>query len=407
MELLSEGDCSDSALFNLRYFHTKHHAMRARIKYDSLEQCHYADWEAGRCPAYLEPLLSMSNLRKVLFINGVFDPHLSSYGGCGSLNCTHRVPPNYSFADTPAPAILHFRLLMIALIQKEIPITQLVFRNNDGWRFVFYYDVFEVSHSRLEQMQDAFRNLTKLHLDLEKDSAYNVTRRDGDTNLAQVLRQATSLEYISIDVRGEFYTMGTWYNFLEFEGIFHGCVFGKLKSYLLNRVSCQAFKLLSFVRGCRKLEEFCIESCDLESGCWSEVVDETKKTLPLLSEVQLAQLWGCWGLDDPNDTLGDVYNCYGEVNGKAKIMGDDADGNEGDIEDLDEDEEAWVTYTIYGNKYGSVQDFFFHGGPNPFGAKGRAVERAKFAANAKQVAIPGCLERMQKNYGYVEENRRA
>ncbi|KAL8677179.1 MAG: hypothetical protein Q9186_006382 [Xanthomendoza sp. 1 TL-2023] len=385
------------SIFDLRFFHhNNHHAQLAWTRYDGIKKTHYADLEAGRCPSYLAPILSMNKLRKVVFINGSFNPHLSSRGECGLLNCTHQTRSSFEVSDSPAPTTLSFRLLMIALFHKKVPITQLIARSNRGWRFMLDYDVFVVDQHFLHQIEGVFSNLTSLHLDLE--TGWDPVRRRGTnytrvTNLPQLMRQATGLEHLSIDLVNKTFRDMSSFRHSRSEEILQGCIFPKLRTCLLSGFRYTISDIRGFLHGCRDLEELCLEECKLlPEDYWEVAASAMKDTLRALKDVQIVHCFGRLGLDEPDDMLQDVY-------------GSDDDPDASDGSDDDPSGTAPRRLKPYGNRCGLVQDFFFRSGPNPFGAEGRAMERAKFAEKAKDVVIPGWLDRMQRIHGYVEEDR--
>ncbi|KAL8679578.1 MAG: hypothetical protein Q9224_007023, partial [Gallowayella concinna] len=176
--------------------------------------------------------------------------------------------------------------------------------------------------------------------------------------------------------------------------ILQGCIFSKLRTCLLSGFPFRTRDIRGFLRGCPDLEELCLEECRLfyTDDYWEEVVNALQDTLRALKDIQIVHCIGKLGLDDRHDMLKDVY--------RPDHDSDDSDDSYTELIQIEHDRKI-----PYGNKYGLVQDFFFRGGPNPFGAEGRALERAKFAENAEDVVVPGWLERMQRIHGYVEEDR--
>ncbi|KAL8860656.1 MAG: hypothetical protein Q9178_003009 [Gyalolechia marmorata] len=352
----------------LSSFHDCFHQEQARKRYKRLEDELYDYLHGRRCPGYLYPVLSMKSLRKVLLTNGSFDPHSSPHGECGVLNCTQRNPVYAKFA-TDDCATVHFRLMMIALSQRDVPITELIVKGNNDSHFVLTYKSFNIPQLPTGGlMLQVFSNLTKLHLDLDTTTKdYRQFIGLTSTSLNRTLRCATKLEHLSINLVIAEATM--WWPHRSIVGVLNNCVFAGLKTCLLSGFTCSATMILGFFVGCAKVEELCIDWCRLSpDGTWEEVADWLKEMLLSLKDVQLTKLIGDLGTDNRDDMLDDVYET-----------------------------------SSYDNRYGLVQDFFFRGGVNPFGAAGRALERAKYAANAERLVIPGWFERMKKHHGYEED----
>ncbi|KAL8800549.1 MAG: hypothetical protein Q9182_005104 [Xanthomendoza sp. 2 TL-2023] len=348
--------------------------------------------KAGTRPSHIVPILSMNNLRKVLFTNESRNPPLRRWYGYPT-SYLH-TKSTYLYGLPAEPITLSFRVLLVTLYFKKVPVTQLIARTNYSWRFMLQPDVFDVDQPFLNQIESVFSNLTKLHLDLDAGHEFAV-RLPLVTNFPRIMRQATRLEHLSIDLvredlaRGPGHPRRTWRRLLDFEGILHGCIFPKLRTCLLFGFPCRIADIRSFIHGCPDLQELCLEACQLlQKDCWEEAVTILKETLRALKYVQIAYCCGKLGLDNPDDMLNDVYS-YVLPEGEGVRSDDDPHGAE---------------QMPYGNKYGLVQDFFFRGGPNPFGAEGRALERAKFVRNAEGVVIPGWLERMQRVHGFVEDD---
>ncbi|KAL8803746.1 MAG: hypothetical protein Q9200_006085 [Gallowayella weberi] len=296
--------------------------------------------------------------------------------------------------ESQNPTSLSFRLLMIALYLKKVPVTQLIVRTNDPGRFMLQHDVFKTDQHFLNQVESVFSSLTKLHLDLDAGSESTV-RLPLVTNIPRIMRQATRIEHLSIDLvredlaRGPGHPRPKWRMLLDFEGILHGCIFPKLRTCLLFGFPCKIADICGFIHGCPDLQELCLEECQLlQWDCWEEAVSVLKESLRALTDVQIVYCIGRLGLYNPDGMLNEVYSYVHQ--GYEGVRSDDDPQGPGQMP--------------YGNKYGLVQDFFFRGGPNPFGAAGRALERAKFAENAKGVVIPGWLERMQRIHGFVEND---
>ncbi|KAL8789735.1 MAG: hypothetical protein Q9213_000986 [Squamulea squamosa] len=365
----------------LRFFHDRLHQDQARTRYTRLTEKHHTDLDARTCPGYLRPVLSMNSLRKVLLTNGSFNPHASLQGECGVLRCTHQNPSSSTVA-TPGFTTLHFQLLMLALSQKDVPIIELIVKGGHASFFVLTVESFlkipssPTSSWPFRQTLVVFRHLTKLHLDLDvsiEHSPCDYYREHLDTSgaLSQSLQQAIKLEHLSINLFVHVSKM--WLPHRSLGTIFDRCVFPELKTCILSGFTCNNIVLLRFLVGSPKLEELCIDWCVLvPPGTWEEVADGLKEKLTALTDVQLTGIYGSLGSDDHDDNFDAGSGMYDTGS--------------------------------YDNNYGLVQDFFSHGGLNPFGADGRRLEWRCEMRNAKKAVIPGWFERMKKHHGYEDDS---
>ncbi|KAL8752992.1 MAG: hypothetical protein Q9199_005359 [Rusavskia elegans] len=347
------------------FFHDQTHRQQARIRYENVEAEHYAV-PSGRYPGYLNLIFFLGKLQRVLFANGRFNPHVTPQSQCGLINCTYQLPVRRPFA-THQHTNLHFRLLINSLAQSEIKIRELIVKDDHDSRFVLNYESFTLPPS--PQAQIVFSNLTKMHLDLDTAIVHLSSPWDLheplNTSINQTLKYARDLENLSIRIVVRNREWGDQQNFIR---VLHGCVFPKLKTCILSGFKCDIAALQQFFTNCSKLERLCLDWCWLfEPDTWEEVANRLT-ALPALKDVQLRQLFGILGTDDSDDALDDVYDDSG-----------------------------------YDNRYGHVQDFFFRGGVNPFGAAGRVLERRKHEEYAEKVVTPGWFERMQKLHGYEED----
>ncbi|KAL9629171.1 MAG: hypothetical protein Q9204_005427, partial [Flavoplaca sp. TL-2023a] len=339
------------------FFHDQVARRQAELRYQSLGV------------GYLSILRSLSGLRRILFANGRFNPHITPIPQCGLASCTYQLPVRKPFA-THHKTDLHFDLLMKELARQDIELKELIVIDDHNSRFVLHHASFGLRQPLLEA-QIVFSSLTKLHLDLDTTIismfAYRHPIDPFRTSINQTLMLAKSLKNLSIRVVVRDVPDADQQNITT---VLHTCVFPELKSCILSGFKGDNALLRQFLAGCPKLEELCIDWWSLfHVDSWEEAADGLKDFVSL-KYVQLTRLFGTLGNEgDVADTLDDVYGIDG-----------------------------------YTNRYGHVQDFFLGNRLNPFSAAGRALERIKHAEHAEEVMTPGWYESMQKYHGYVEDS---
>ncbi|KAL8885554.1 MAG: hypothetical protein Q9215_006608 [Flavoplaca cf. flavocitrina] len=339
------------------FFHDQVARRQAELRYQSLGV------------GYLNLLRSLGGLRRILFANGRFNPHITPIPQCGRASCTYQLPVRKAFA-THHETDLHFNLLIKELARRDITIKELIVIDDHDSRFVLHHASFGLEQP-LPQAQIVFNSLTKLHLDLDTTIismlAYRHPNDPFRTSINQTLMHAQKLKNLSIRVVVRDIPGADQQNITT---VFHTCVFPELKTCILSGFKGDNALLRQFLAGCPNLEELCIDWWSLfHVDSWEEVADGLKDFVSL-KYVQLTRIFGTLGNEgDVADTLDDVYGTDG-----------------------------------YTNRYGLVQDFFLRNGLNPFSAAGRALERIKHAEHAEEVMTPGWYKRLQKHHGYVEDN---
>ena len=339
------------------FFHDQVARQQAELRYQSLGV------------GYLSILRSLSGLRRILFANGRFNPHITPIPQCGRASCTYQLPVRKAFA-THHETDLHFNLLIKELARLDITIKELIVIDEHDSRFVLHHASFGLEQP-LPQAQIVFNSLTKLHLDLDttiiSTFAYRHPNDPFRTSINQTLTHAKKLKNLSIRVVVRDVPDADQQNITT---VFHTCLFPKLKTCILSGFKGDNTLLRQFFAGCPNLEELCIDWWSLfHVDSWEEVADGLKGFLSL-KYVQLTRLFGTLGYEgDVADTLDDVYGTDG-----------------------------------YTNRYGLVQDFFLRNRVNPFSAAGRALERIKHAKYAEEVMTPRWYESLHKHHGYVEDH---
>ncbi|KAL8845368.1 MAG: hypothetical protein Q9176_000004 [Flavoplaca citrina] len=324
------------------FFHDQVARQQAELRYQSLGV------------GYLSILRSLSGLRRILFANGRFNPHITPIPQCGRATCTYQLPVRKPFA-THHETDRHFNMLIKELARRDIEIKELIVIDEPDSRFVLHHASFGLGQP-LPEAQIVFSSLTKLHLDLDTTIysmfAYRHPNDPFKTSINQTLTHARSLKHLSIRVVVRGVPDADQQNITA---VFHTCVFPELKTCILSGFKGDNTLLRKFLAGCPNLEELCIDWWSLfHVDSWEEVADGLKDFVSL-KYVQLTRIFGTLGNEgDVADTLDDVYGTDG-----------------------------------YTNRYGNIQDFFLRNGVNPFSAAGRALERIKHAEHAEEVMTSG------------------